>query len=202
MHKLQYRRQQLQTAVSVGFVEDKAFPGIASGLPFSCLSKCCQMLLEFTHHTCITKRNKYPELSPYVSEVPSSALLGNGFVWDGSRQGCGWASASPAIASLLSCSRAGSGMGRRCLLLQGMLGMKRACSVFWGDFWMGCLDSANVYMFPVQYGRPWSCRPSLIFSESSVLQSWSGGSRHQSVTPVSCLCFLNIYFPWPHFQEK
>lgn len=38
------------------------------------------MLLECTHHKCVTKRNKYPELSPCVSEVLSSALLGNGSV--------------------------------------------------------------------------------------------------------------------------
>ncbi|KAK2520897.1 hypothetical protein Q9233_011533 [Columba guinea] len=41
---------------------DSRTQGLPSGLSLSCLSKCCQMLAELTHHKSVTKMNKHPEL--------------------------------------------------------------------------------------------------------------------------------------------
>lgn len=123
------QEMEIPAAMSVGFVEGKAYPGIAIWAVFQLPLKCCQMLLGFTHRECVTKRGKYPELSPCVSEVPSSALLGSASVraaepclgWP--RAGLRGASASASLP-LLPCPASSPALGCDCLgkMLFGVAG--------------------------------------------------------------------------------
>lgn len=156
--------------------QDSHTQGLPSALLLSCLSQCCQMFSEFTHHRSVTKINKHPELPDCISEALRSALRGMavseqcGSSSGGLRLGSGGTSSLTVSAAyaveatacpnqhppclsqpplLLIGSTAGSSQEQgECHVYcsRGLLWRKSSFSVSWWYFRTGCLGSASVYV--------------------------------------------------------